>query len=179
MTIQEDKLNDQESQYKLEDFTKEMNKLKIFNCCEYIIDLYDTREYIDDNKNVVYEAAMECGETDLFDYLEELRKQKRQLQLATVADLTFDLFSALNALHKAGFIHCDVKLENLVILLNPFRVKLIDFGGCRTIPTGDQGNLYGKHLKTYTEHYLGMYFVIVSSFVYVYPCTNGTYGLVR
>ncbi|KAH9523615.1 hypothetical protein Btru_040459 [Bulinus truncatus] len=46
-------------------------------------------------------------------------------------------FQALEVLHQSGFVHCDIKPDNIMIARNgnDFTIKLIDFGSCQRLGT--------------------------------------------
>jgi serine/threonine protein kinase len=46
---------------------------------------------------------------------------------ATLGVYARDILTALAFRHSRGFVHCDIKLENCLVLLNSSHVKLIDF----------------------------------------------------
>ncbi|GLD98240.1 hypothetical protein PINS_up006937 [Pythium insidiosum] len=63
----------------------------------------------------------------LLAYLQE-RPRPHVLSELEARLIIWRLAETLQALHSYGVIHCDVKLEN-VLLVDVFRVRLIDFGG--------------------------------------------------
>ena len=62
--------------------------------------------------------------------LDEIMKVRRRLPVQEAARLMVDLLSALDAAHRVGVIHRDVKPSNLV-LLKDGRLKVTDFGIAR------------------------------------------------
>eukprot|EP01041_Mallomonas_annulata_P005195 gene5195-10388_t len=54
------------------------------------------------------------------------------LDLSTVRLYGFQLFKALRHIHHYGYIHCDIKPDNIVINDQLTCVKLCDFGSCLT-----------------------------------------------
>ncbi|CAL1538778.1 unnamed protein product [Lymnaea stagnalis] len=54
-------------------------------------------------------------------------------------------FQAIEALHQSGFVHCDIKPDNIMISKhgNDFTVKLIDFGSCQR-----EGTVLPHHAHT-------------------------------
>lgn len=61
---------------------------------------------------------------------ESLKSAAAGIRLAEVPLLTLALAQALVHVHRAGWVHCDLKPSNIVILPHPprFAVRLIDFG---------------------------------------------------
>ena len=59
------------------------------------------------------------------------------IELATIIAITAQVAAALAALHGAGFVHCDVKHDNVFVLDETVagwpRVKVIDFGVSRAV----------------------------------------------
>lgn len=55
----------------------------------------------------------------------------------------FQLANTLNHLQAVGFIHADLKLENVMLVnhkMEPYRVKLIDFGLACDVAEASQGS---------------------------------------
>ncbi|RLN48630.1 hypothetical protein BBJ28_00004715 [Nothophytophthora sp. Chile5] len=63
--------------------------------------------------------------------LQFLRKRRRcgQLTVEEVQTLVAQLAKLLQATHASGIVHCDLKLENVLVTSDLARVGLIDFGG--------------------------------------------------
>lgn len=55
------------------------------------------------------------------------------LTVGTAAFYTAELLTALDCLHKLGYVHRDVKPENLVLTVEG-HLKLLDFGVCKWLP---------------------------------------------
>jgi serine/threonine protein kinase len=64
----------------------------------------------------------------LFDYLLE----KKRLDEQEVKIFTSQIISALEYIHRKGYIHRDLKCEN-ILLDNKANIKLIDFGFCKKL----------------------------------------------
>jgi serine/threonine-protein kinase len=55
-----------------------------------------------------------------------------ELSVERIAELGAQIASALAALHAAGYVHCDVKPDNVLVLADG-RIKIIDFGVSRRV----------------------------------------------
>lgn len=67
--------------------------------------------------------------------------ERGPVQLDAICAITTQIACALNALHAGGYIHCDVKADNVFILYQTTvggwpRVKVIDYGVARKISGG-------------------------------------------
>ena len=61
----------------------------------------------------------------LYNYL----KKNEKLDEAIACEIVLQIAYGLNAIHKKGFVHRDLKLENVMISsFDPIQIKLIDFG---------------------------------------------------
>lgn len=85
-----------------------------------IIKVYD---YVENLKCLVMEYSP-LG--DLLTYIND-----KYISEAEIKIIYYQLILALNYLHKKGYVHCDVKLENIV-MFEDLTIKLIDFGFCTT-----------------------------------------------
>jgi serine/threonine-protein kinase len=68
--------------------------------------------------------------------------ERGPVQIDAICAITTQIACALNALHAAGYIHCDVKADNVFILYQTTvggwpRVKVIDYGVARKIAETD------------------------------------------
>uniref|UniRef100_A0A3B3IBJ4 Protein kinase domain-containing protein n=1 Tax=Oryzias latipes TaxID=8090 RepID=A0A3B3IBJ4_ORYLA len=84
--------------------------------------------------------VFEILEQSLYDFLEDRRF--RPLFVQEIRAIAWQLLIALKGLKSINLVHCDVKLDNIMLVnqdSKPFRVKLIDFGlasKTKDIPTG-------------------------------------------
>lgn len=91
------------------------------NRCEHVVKLWNAREV----EGRVF-LRMEMCQTNLHSHVLSL---KRVAPEYVVASWTEQLFSGLADIHHVGFIHRDIKLENLLLSLDG-RIKIADFGWC-------------------------------------------------
>ena len=71
---------------------------------------------------------------------EAMVSQKLPLELPAFAGCAEAMLAAVEAIHQRGFVHCDLKPENIFLVESPLRVQLIDFGLARALeerPAGD------------------------------------------
>lgn len=121
---------------------KNLQELKKKNICEKFICLFG------DNKNP-HEIKMEYLENymELFYYIEK-QKSKSLVNMRIIAD---SLLKAMKELHENGFVHCDLKPENIMVLydetMNVVKdVRIIDFGGMIMKESGK--NTYSMNVYT-------------------------------
>jgi serine/threonine protein kinase len=120
----------------------------------------------DPNVVAVHDLVLHRGSACLvMDYhpgvsLAELLRDRHPLPPSVVAVLGLQLSAALEAVHAAGVVHCDVKPANLMIADNG-RLVLIDFGiaelngGEPAHPARRTGNVVGSPAYTAPELVLG------------------------
>jgi dual specificity protein kinase YAK1 len=59
--------------------------------------------------------------------------KKRKYNMNNIIKIMYQMFRGLKFIHQLGIIHSDVKPENVMIDVNDFKVKLIDFGSYQFI----------------------------------------------
>lgn len=121
---------------------KNLQELKKKKICEKFICLFG------ENKNP-HEIKMEYLENymELFYYIEK-KKSKSLVNMRIIAD---SLVKAMKELHENGFVHCDLKPENIMVLydetMNVVKdVRIIDFGGMIVKESGK--NTYSMNVYT-------------------------------
>lgn len=87
-------------------------------------------------------------------WLESYKVTDRTLDLSATISVVSDLCEVLAYTHKAGWVHCDVTLHNLLITSQGF-VKLIDFGNARRINEPPRGEPHGTYAYMSPEHLQG------------------------
>ena len=79
-----------------------------------------------------FENIAGLGNCIVFEYIEgkALAEHVRvgTLNEKQIKSVILDLCDGLNYMHQHGVVHCDLKLENILITANDFRVKIIDIG---------------------------------------------------
>ncbi len=65
------------------------------------------------------------------DVVDDALDRGEWLDAAAVAELIDEIADALDAMHAAGLVHCDVKPENIVLDRNAQRAVLVDIGECK------------------------------------------------
>ena len=67
----------------------------------------------------------------VYDYyqenLKELWKNRRFYQIVDIVEIGVQLMKAIQNIHEAGYVHGDIKLDNIMVDANK-RVFLIDYG---------------------------------------------------
>lgn len=98
-----------------------------------------------------------CKGGDLFNYLDKRNKVFTEQEVRVILK---QLINAINACHKHGIVHGDIKLENIGLVRNNdiTEIKLLDFGGSYKI----------QHLDDESEH-TASEFSITASPHYISP----------
>lgn len=83
-------------------------------------------------KALAFENIQGLGESIIFEYIEgkSLAEHVRvgTLNEKQVKNLLIDICDGLNYMHRHGVIHCDLKLENIMVTAEDNRAKIIDIG---------------------------------------------------
>jgi calcium-dependent protein kinase len=76
---------------------------------------------------------------DLFDRVTSRVEQGRIISESSIAEIFRNSIISLDGIHKRGFIHRDLKLDNILLVgdSDSSPVKIIDFGYMCQVPTGD------------------------------------------
>jgi serine/threonine protein kinase len=91
-------------------------------------------------KEFVYDERPEKAPFAVLEYCQQgsigkiLRKNKEPFSQRQARDLYKQLLEALKFMHERGFVHRDVKTDNLLLDMN-FQLKLADFGSAKKIET--------------------------------------------
>ncbi|XP_029704506.1 homeodomain-interacting protein kinase 2-like [Takifugu rubripes] len=86
--------------------------------------------------------VFEYLDKSLFDFMAE--NSFRPLPLKTIRFIVQQLAIALQSLRSVGLAHCDIKLDNIMLVdheKQPFKIKLIDFGVARVASSIPQGSV--------------------------------------
>ena len=99
-------------------------------------------------KKGVYVILENCNGGDLFDYLDPKKQFKIELiqNESKLRNLIFDIFTAINDVHKVGVIHSDIKQENFLISSiegDKINIKLADLADCKFIGDAEAIQLDG------------------------------------
>lgn len=84
-------------------------------------DVFDGRLYV----------VMELAQQSLKEYLDLHRERRAAPSIETVRSLSRSIVSVVAGLHASGFVHLDLKPEN--IMMSGFRLKLIDVDSCTRV----------------------------------------------
>jgi len=104
---------------------RSVNHPNVVKCYEYINQ--------DDTPCIVCEY---CEDGSLFDLL--CNDKKKYLSEKEAVEIFVKILDGFRAIHKAGFVHRDVKLEN--ILLKKGEPKIADFGFAKILTSQDCTN---------------------------------------
>merc|ERR1712058_151824 len=98
-----------------------------------LLDYFDTADSF-------YVVMERFNSKDLFDFISEQDPLPEHL----ARDLFMQLVDTVNECHEKGVVHRDIKDENILIDINTFKIKLIDFGSGALLQEG----LYHKFKGT-------------------------------
>ena len=122
---------------------KEVEKMRQFSSATCIINVFDYKEHVNpDNMNCFFYIIMEYGGPDLEIYLAKAKRDHIVISFKDKVDILIQIASALSELQKKLTMHCDVKLENVVI--KDGKIKLVDF---RTTVTVSSVTTYEKETE--------------------------------
>lgn len=107
----------------VEGYKNEIKLLQRLQYCEQVIKMYDS-EYKQDT-NELY-VVMECGNEDLSSFFRSRTKNRKPLSDNLICFYWEVMLEAVQALHKEGIIHSDLKPANFLLVGG--NLKLIDFG---------------------------------------------------
>ncbi|XP_060594055.1 dual specificity protein kinase TTK-like isoform X2 [Ruditapes philippinarum] len=107
----------------VEGYKNEIKLLKRLQYCDQVIKMYDSEYKQDENQLYV---LMECGNEDLASFFRSQTKTRRQLSDNLICFYWEMMLEAVQALHKEGIIHSDLKPANFLLVGG--NLKLIDFG---------------------------------------------------
>jgi serine/threonine protein kinase len=108
----------------MESIHRELEALVDLENCKFVVKLYEV--YEDDRNLLLITEYVQGGE--LYYHL----CVSKRLNIETVRSIMIQMISALECVHSQGFVHRDVKPEN--ILMTPDgRIKICDFGCCKKL----------------------------------------------
>ncbi|KAL4232982.1 hypothetical protein ACF0H5_007669 [Mactra antiquata] len=107
----------------VEGYKNEIKLLKRLQYCDKVIKMYDS-EY-KHNENKLY-VVMEAGNDDLATFFRSQTKNRKPLSENLITFYWEVMLEAVQALHKEGIIHSDLKPANFLFVGG--NLKLIDFG---------------------------------------------------
>ena len=84
------------------------------------------------NSDVSY--IFEYCDCNLFEFIENHRKQKIFIQEARIRNIIYQIICGLKYLHSCNIMHRDLKPENILMILSNNLVKIADFGTAKEIP---------------------------------------------
>lgn len=118
------KMSDDEDTFERENKCYQM--IKQNNICNETI-LCMIESFVSDNLTYPFVIVLPYLENYL-PLNKALKKLENKKQLETIIDR---LTTAIQTLHKIKVYHSDINSSNILVRLEPFDVKLIDFGNCR------------------------------------------------
>ena len=122
---------------------KEFAILQEFRNSKHVVHTYDAL-FLDNNTSSEVWIVMEHLQVDLFDLMRYV-----QMNLAEISVLACGILSALEFVHSKGYVHKDIKLEN-ILLSRTGLVKLCDFGLSEKLDHTGVGRVYSFKGTRYT-----------------------------
>lgn len=110
----------------LNGYKNEINFLEKLQGSRYIIKLVNH-----EIKEQHLYLVMECGSLDLSQFLKKQKAMNATLDIIDILAFWKNMLLAVQAIHKHGIIHLDLKPANFMLV--DYRLKLIDFGIANTI----------------------------------------------
>lgn len=107
----------------VEGYRNEIKLLERLQYCDKVIKMYDSEYKQAENKLYV---VMECGNEDLASFFRSQTKNRKMLSDNLIRFYWEVMLEAVQALHKEGIIHSDLKPANFLLVGG--NLKLIDFG---------------------------------------------------
>uniref|UniRef100_A0A6M2EXA6 Protein kinase domain-containing protein n=2 Tax=Populus TaxID=3689 RepID=A0A6M2EXA6_9ROSI len=93
--------------------------------CPQIIQCFGDCQATEENNEFLYNLLLEYAKGGSLSY--KLKKSGGCLQEGDVKDYTRSILQGLSYVHGKGFVHCDLKLDNILLFENG-EVKIADFG---------------------------------------------------
>lgn len=93
--------------------------------CPQIIQFFGAGHTMEENREGLYNLVLEYAKGGSLSH--KLKKAGGCLQESEIRDYTRSILKGLRHIHAKGFVHCDLKLENL-LLFEDGVVKIADFG---------------------------------------------------
>ncbi|CAK7337689.1 unnamed protein product [Dovyalis caffra] len=94
--------------------------------CPEIIQYFGDCQTTEENSECLYNLLLEYAEGGSLSY--KLKKSGGCLQESDVKNYTKSILKGLRHIHTKGFVHCDLKLDNILLFENGHEVKIADFG---------------------------------------------------
>ena len=126
---------------------REINIMKSLPAHDNIVRYYDSLVTVQSNTQIVLIVMELCTGGTLVNLLE---KYNGVLSLAQVFYIMKEICLGVQAIHDAGFIHRDLKIENVLLMNKKF--KICDFGSC-SAETFDLTVANRQELMTFQERF--------------------------
>ena len=92
----------------------------------------DDKDDKDQIKFIYLNLTLDNYGIDMCNYINEISSGNQSLiDIPNFIDIINQMYNCMNFIHNAGYVHCDIKLQNFLIDSNI--VKIIDFECCRKI----------------------------------------------